>query len=371
MNQKEVEMADLKDADYFFEGAEKLLELWFRKEDEPNATSLKDIPRDEIVGMLEVAQCHILHHTSNQHLDSYVLSESSLFVSDTRLILKTCGATRLLAAIPCILSLARKYAGMREVEDVYYSRKNFLKPHLQPEPHHSFEHEVAVLSRYFPGGSAYCMGPLNTDRWYLFTKSKRQAPPSHADHTLEVLMTEVPDDVLKTFSKLNCDNGKECTKKSGISQLVPFGTEIHEELFEPVGYSMNGLVKDTEQYVTVHVTPEPDFCFVSFETNQRGNCLYKQTLKVLDTFKPNSFMLTLFSNEQSRHGKMVQNRLWQENIPGYERTSLQYMHVGYDTLIYAQFRKKDNGATFAKLRQKIYSEANSEVDDDDSNGSDL
>jgi S-adenosylmethionine decarboxylase len=60
---------------------------------------------------------------------------------------------------------------------------------------------------------------------------------------------------------------------------------IHEELFEPVGYSMNGLVANTDQYVTVHVTPEQQFAYVSFETNQRRKCLYKQTLNVLECFK--------------------------------------------------------------------------------------
>lgn len=67
--------------------------------------------------------------------------------------------------------------------------------------------------------------------------------------------------------------------------MVPHGAVIHEELFEPVGYSMNALVPDTDQYVTIHITPEPDFCYASFETNQRKQCLYKQTLKVIECFK--------------------------------------------------------------------------------------
>lgn len=59
------------DGGHFFEGAEKLLELWFEKE--ADGASLRNIPREEIVAMLDIARCHILHQRSNGHVDSYVL----------------------------------------------------------------------------------------------------------------------------------------------------------------------------------------------------------------------------------------------------------------------------------------------------------
>lgn len=42
-------------------------------------------------------------------------SESSLFISDNRLIIKTCGSTRLLATLPVIIRLASDYANLDQV----------------------------------------------------------------------------------------------------------------------------------------------------------------------------------------------------------------------------------------------------------------
>lgn len=34
-------------------------------------------------------------------------------------------------------------------------------------------------------------------------------------------------------------------QKTGIDRIMPAGTEIHEELFDPCGYSMNALVSNS------------------------------------------------------------------------------------------------------------------------------
>lgn len=58
---------------FFLIGAEKLLEIWFHKVDSTSSGSLRSVPHFELVNMLQIAKCHILHMKSNEYLDSYIL----------------------------------------------------------------------------------------------------------------------------------------------------------------------------------------------------------------------------------------------------------------------------------------------------------
>lgn len=81
-----------------FEGSEKRLEVHFTdvESSTPSASGLRAIPRSTLDTLMELAACEIVSCTSNAMLDSYVLSESSLFVYPKTWILKTCGTTKLL-----------------------------------------------------------------------------------------------------------------------------------------------------------------------------------------------------------------------------------------------------------------------------------
>jgi S-adenosylmethionine decarboxylase len=76
-------------------------------------------------------------------------SESSMFVFPHKLILKTCGTTTLLKALPRILEIARKYCKFEKVWRVFYSRKSFMFPEKQLGPHRSWDEEVAYLDAHF------------------------------------------------------------------------------------------------------------------------------------------------------------------------------------------------------------------------------
>ncbi len=66
--------------------------------------------------MLRPVKCSIISSARNGQVDAYVLSESSMFVSQRRFILKTCGTTTPLQCIQELLGLVKVYAGFDTIE---------------------------------------------------------------------------------------------------------------------------------------------------------------------------------------------------------------------------------------------------------------
>lgn len=138
-------------------------------------------------------------------------SESSMFVSKRRWILKTCGTTTPLECIEPLIQMAEN-AGYKNIEYLFYSRKNFKRPDLQVSPHRTFEEEVNVLDSFFDNGRAYCLGSINHDCWYLYTYSREGGIALQSDQTIEILMTDLDPDVMAIFTKEESKNAAEATE---------------------------------------------------------------------------------------------------------------------------------------------------------------
>lgn len=388
--------------------------------------------------MLELVNCKVLSLVESEYVDAYLLSESSMFVFPHKLILKTCGTTTLLSGLPRILEIAALVAGFPHAlanqrigtgiaakpYRVFYSRKNFLFPDRQRGPHRSWRDEVKSLDRLFLGGSAYLIGKMNGEHWYLYltepntiltppatpeireTDTKVMVLPTpkstmkaydpyddDQDETLEILMTDLKQEnakkfyldhasavaegryyeeahkaridakqhvgdinsfptkypkvpskgYLKTieenadvFSNTSSDPGdlmsgndsdveypEELTTEGhalgtvvseacGLSDVYPTSkypdARVDAYLFTPCGFSANGVIPapngpEATHYFTVHVTPEANCSYASFETNvptkQTGRETADVIEQVVNIFKPGRFSVTLFEGKKT------------------------------------------------------------------------
>ena len=96
----------------------------------------------------------------------------------------------------------------------------------------------------------------------------------------------------------------------GLADIYPVSkypeAKIDAYLFTPCGFSANGVVPAPEgsgHYFTVHVTPEPQCSYASFETNvptaQTGRETVDIVEQVVKIFRPGRFSVTLFEAKLS------------------------------------------------------------------------
>ncbi|KAL9127774.1 MAG: hypothetical protein Q9217_003404 [Psora testacea] len=494
------------DSSNAFEGPEKLLEVWFSASASslPQASApagLKVVPAQTWKEMLDLVNCKVLSVVESESVDAYLLSESSMFVFPHKLILKTCGTTTLLCGLPRILEIAALVAGFpHTVADamagigtaarpyrVFYSRKNFLFPDRQRGPHRSWRDEVKSLDRLFLGGSAYVIGKLNGEHWYLYltepntiltppsTPDRRETetkvldlPTSRAslnsciesceddDETLELLMTDldpsnaqqfyldyasavaegrfydrahearvdarqatgklghlsniankvVTNGHLKTIDEVDvfsntssdpndliCSDlehesypeelateghtlGTVVSETSGLADVYPTSkypdARIDAYLFTPCGFSANGVIptpngKDATHYFTVHVTPEPNCSYASFETNVPSKQTGRETNDVIEQvvriFKPGRFSVTFFEGNSSADDEvnhvssghhMARKDTRMDTISGYRRVDrIVHDFDGYD-LVFKYFEKLDYGGGGLRIGEKDF-----------------
>lgn len=475
------------DSSNAFEGPEKLLEVWFSPTEKslPASASplgLKAVSQDCWKEMLDLVNCKVLSVIESRNVDAYLLSESSMFVFPHKLVLKTCGTTTLLCGLPRMLEIAALEAGFPHIKAnlpegstaaatphrVFYSRKNFLFPDQQRGPHRSWRDEVRYLDKMFLGGSAYMIGKMNGEHWYLYItgpgtqltppatpeedvfptptrhmvlpeKTKTLPSSEPEDETLEILMTDLEVTNARQFyledaSEIAQDNVRrahlarkdainhlgvipECNdsstsisgntlvsgsshdddsrfdvfaqtsdEHSGLSsdsddEPLSFGEELSTEghalgtvvtdscgladlypttkypdaridaySFMPCGYSANGVVPmpgdgDSTSYWTVHVTPEPQCSYASFETNVPTRHTGRETVdvvqQVVGIFKPGRFSVTLFEAKDGDETGYAKKDKRMDFVKGYRRVD-RIVHdlEGYE-LVFRYFERED------------------------------
>jgi len=254
-----------------FEGSEKRVELdFYPSKSSSYGQGLRHFTRDQLDELMTLAQCEIVSHTPSQTFDAYVLSESSLFVYAHKLVIKTCGTTKLLGCVERLLEFAG--ALLMHLRRVKYTRASYKFPEVQPFPHQSFEQEIQYLDQHFSPvlgskGSAYVLGDSQDGlQWHVYVadaEAEGSTEAHNARTTVEICMTGLSQDSVAPFwHKNNGGNAVWATKASGIRDLLA-KSKIDDFAFEPCGYSMNGLEGDS--FNTIHITPEDGFSYASLE----------------------------------------------------------------------------------------------------------
>lgn len=247
--------------------------------------------------MLDLVSCKVLSVIESEYVDAYLLSESSMFVFPHKLILKTCGTTTLLSGLPRMLEIAALVAGFpysvaNLVQGsgvaampyrVFYSRKNFLFPDRQRGPHRSWKDEVKSLDRLFLGGSAYMIGKMNGEHWYLYLTEPNTilTPPATPDRAeTETKMLDLPmarstmnscdvdeeDEQDETLEILMTDLDKENAKQFYLDQASAVAAGRYYQQAHKARMDAKGHLGSINQEIGSDINVE--------ENDQEKNCYY-------------------------------------------------------------------------------------------------
>ncbi|KAL8142267.1 hypothetical protein V2J09_015299 [Rumex salicifolius] len=328
-----------------FEGYEKRLEISFFEPGifvDPQGKGLRALSKAQRDEILSPAECTIVDSLSNEDLDSYVLSESSLFVYPYKIIIKTCGTTKLLRSIPPILKLATSLE--LKIKSVRYTRGSFIFPGAQSFPHGSFSDEVAVLDKSLGKlgltGEAYVIGGSGKpQKWHVYSASAQPTLISCYEdpvYTVEMCMTGLDRDKASVFYKSETSSAVSMTNDSGIRKILP-ESKICDFEFEPCGYSMNSI--EGAAISTIHITPEDGFSYASFEAV--GYDLKKVNLnqvvkRVLDCFKPSEFSIAVHADVAAK--SFESNCLLSVNGYRHEEVRVKELNLG-GSVVYQKFCK--------------------------------
>lgn len=325
-----------------FEGFEKRLEISFFEPGifvDPEGVGLRALSKAQLDEFLGAAECTIVDSLANESVDSYVLSESSLFVFAYKIVIKTCGTTKLLNAIPHILRLAASIS--LDVKSVRYTRGSFIFPGAQSYPHRSFSEEVAVLDKYFgnlgAGGKAFVMGnPAKPQKWHVYSASAETVSYDDPVYTLEMCMTGLDKEKASVFFKSQSATAAIMTDDSGIRNILP-DSKICDFDFEPCGYSMNAI--EGPAVSTIHITPEDGFSYASFEAvgyDLKIVDLNQLVERVLACFQPKEFSVAVHADVATK----LLEKDCSVNVNGYSREEAGIEELGVGgSVLYQKFYK--------------------------------
>merc|ERR1712060_912872 len=262
--------------------------------------------------VVEAVDAEVLSVMRSDHVDAYLLSESSLFVFKDRICLKTCGTTRIFNAVKVIVAhLSEEIPGIN-LTRVTYSRPTYRFPDRQLKGYgKGFEKEVELLKAVTEKATSRSWESiiLTTGigiRFHTSTLSlsgKAEKPMvlegraeseeySQKNINMDLALFNLDQSKLKYFFGQQVHVLENSCMRGFLPPDSP-ALQIDDYNFEPCGYSLNAI--DGEYYWCIHITPEPRYSYLSFETNHpSASEMYK---KLKDFYSPET-AIVLWTDER-------------------------------------------------------------------------
>lgn len=264
-----------------YEGPEKKLELTCK-----DSIDFLSYPDSYWHELLQECGAQVLNLINGSMVKAFLISESSLFVWKNRVLMITCGQTQLIKSAQMLIH----DVGQESIQSLYFARKNEHYPDQQK----TFAREdFKTLRQELGAGQGYRFGHRDLHHAYIFEYVASGAQLI-SEHIAEVLIYRLSDHMTNMF--LSSTTKQRQDLQASIENLF-LGFEFDHHWFEPCGYSANAFKNNL--YATVHVTPEKDQSYISFETNNLDRLqLQKWLMSVQELFGAQAMDVIYYDNTQ-------------------------------------------------------------------------
>tara|TARA_B110000438_G_scaffold260145_1_gene270018 strand:- start:2822 stop:3784 length:963 start_codon:yes stop_codon:yes gene_type:complete len=292
----------------FFEGSEKKAEIII---DATQISLIADLEENFWQALVQCCNAKILSTIENKDCKAFLLSESSLFVWHDRLLIITCGNTRLVHSVEYFI----QQVGMSKIQQITYQRKNEYFAHAQLS---SFGDDIALLGQYVKGQS-FRFGELDGHHNYIFNQDTH-FKLNQEDKSYELIAYQICQKASDKLTTLGLA-ANEIREFLQLDRLLA-GYILDDFVFEPFGYSINAI--KGMHYLTIHITPQASSSYVSIQANINLIALAPDFLRIL---APKS--IDLLSVNETDFSELTRQYLPQEYIS----KSLFQQHLSNNDLV--------------------------------------
>jgi S-adenosylmethionine decarboxylase len=149
-------------------------------------------------------------------------------------------------------------------------------------------------------------------------------------------MHDIDPSVARTFFRENSPAELQAATLTRLTEIYPL-MNIDSHFFYPQGYSLNGI--SSKNYYTVHVTPQSEASYVSFESNIIDHDSPKVVEKVVSVFNPKRYSLVFKTTNDGLYADF--HRTLVANQPGYQTMDqMRHKFDGHYTASFSNFLKQ-------------------------------